>query len=274
MTIGERLEEARRRKGVSIREAADATKIRGDYLLAMEETRLEDIDLPRIYVRGFLKNYARFLRLDPEKILTDYEAHVSHREGSLHPDRPTMGTVAIEREDEEEHRPPSAATASGGPAGASRPAPIGSVAIEPDQEPGERPRPETLEAADNTLYIKIGVISGSVAVVALLLVFLVNLLRSPAAPEMDPQLLQPEATQTTPSNQLVLRASGDVTVIVDQTSDRSRLFQGTLNAGDAVSVDREGPVSIRFTDGEALVIERDGQTVRPGTSGPGRTVIQ
>ena len=31
-TIGERLEEARKKRGLSLREAAEATKIRGDYL--------------------------------------------------------------------------------------------------------------------------------------------------------------------------------------------------------------------------------------------------
>ena len=35
-TIGERLEDARKKKGISIREAADATKIRGDYLQKFE----------------------------------------------------------------------------------------------------------------------------------------------------------------------------------------------------------------------------------------------
>ena len=56
-TIGERLEEARKRKGVSIREAADATKIRGDYLQKFESNQF-DIGLTEIYVRGFLRNYA------------------------------------------------------------------------------------------------------------------------------------------------------------------------------------------------------------------------
>ena len=42
-TIGERLEEARKRKGISIREAAENTKIRGDYLQKFEANTF-DID--------------------------------------------------------------------------------------------------------------------------------------------------------------------------------------------------------------------------------------
>ncbi len=72
-TIGERLEEARKRKGISIREAAEATKIRGDYLHKFESNQF-DIKLPDIYIRGFLRIYASFLKLPPEKINADYLA--------------------------------------------------------------------------------------------------------------------------------------------------------------------------------------------------------
>lgn len=72
-TIGERLEEARKRKGISIREAAEATKVRGDYLHKFESNQF-DIKLPEIYVRGFLRIYANFLKLPAEKLVTDYLA--------------------------------------------------------------------------------------------------------------------------------------------------------------------------------------------------------
>lgn len=70
-TIGERLEEARKRKGISIREAAEATKIRGDYLHKFESNQF-DIKLPDIYIRGFLRIYSNFLKLPAEKIVADY----------------------------------------------------------------------------------------------------------------------------------------------------------------------------------------------------------
>jgi len=72
-TIGERLEEARKRKGISIREAAEGTKIRGDYLHKFENNQF-DIRLPEIYVRGFLRNYAVYLKLSGDKISNDYLA--------------------------------------------------------------------------------------------------------------------------------------------------------------------------------------------------------
>jgi cytoskeleton protein RodZ len=72
-TIGERLEEARKRKSVSLREAAEATKIRGDYLQKFESNQF-NIGLTDIYVRGFLRNYATFLGLPGERIVNDYES--------------------------------------------------------------------------------------------------------------------------------------------------------------------------------------------------------
>jgi transcriptional regulator with XRE-family HTH domain len=70
-SIGERLEEARKRKGISIREAAEATKIRGDYLHKFESNQF-DIKLPEIYVRGFIRTYANYLKVPADKIVSDY----------------------------------------------------------------------------------------------------------------------------------------------------------------------------------------------------------
>ena len=72
-TIGERLEEARKRKGISIREAAETTKIRGDYLQKFEANTF-DIDLPPLYIRGFVRTYARFLDLEPERLVSEVDA--------------------------------------------------------------------------------------------------------------------------------------------------------------------------------------------------------
>ena len=78
-TIGERLLEARQRRGVSIREAAESTKVRGDYLAAMENNQFDSIPLADVYRRGFLKIYARFMRLDSERVVNDYNALLAAR---------------------------------------------------------------------------------------------------------------------------------------------------------------------------------------------------
>src|SRR6185295_10270423 len=72
-TIGERLEEARKKKGISIREAAESTKIRGDFLQKFESNHF-DIGLTEIYTRGFLRTYSNYLKLPADRILNDYAA--------------------------------------------------------------------------------------------------------------------------------------------------------------------------------------------------------
>ena len=77
-TIGERLEEARKKKGISIREAAEATKIRGDYLQKFEGNHF-DIGISEIYTRGFLRNYAGFLKIPADRILNPPRCRLSSK---------------------------------------------------------------------------------------------------------------------------------------------------------------------------------------------------
>ena len=68
MPVGQKLEEARKRKGVSLREVSESTKIRGDYLSAIESGNYE-INLPEVYLRGFVRLYAKFLGLDQDAMV-------------------------------------------------------------------------------------------------------------------------------------------------------------------------------------------------------------
>src|SRR4051812_19963908 len=93
-TIGERLEEARKKKGISIREAAEATKIRGDYLQKFESNDF-DIGLTEIYTRGFLRSYAAFLKIASDRILNDYAALGRTEVRPRQPNREIYGKMDI-----------------------------------------------------------------------------------------------------------------------------------------------------------------------------------
>ena len=83
-TIGEKLEEARKRKGISIREAAETTKIRGDYLQKFEANSF-GLDLPSLYIRGFVRAYARYLDLDAERFVAEYDSTLAAEGRSRRP---------------------------------------------------------------------------------------------------------------------------------------------------------------------------------------------
>lgn len=57
--------------------AADETRIRQDYLMRMESDEFDF--LAPAYVRGFLKTYARFLRVDPDPLLQEFDSRFGGR---------------------------------------------------------------------------------------------------------------------------------------------------------------------------------------------------
>src|SRR5690349_17915476 len=73
--LAQRIRVAREKLGVSIEEAERATKIRRRYIEAIEAGDFDRLpDGPPS--RGFIKNYARYLGLDPDQSLNDFEAEV------------------------------------------------------------------------------------------------------------------------------------------------------------------------------------------------------
>lgn len=265
MTIGERLEEARKRKGISIREAAEATKIRGDFLLSMESNAF-DISLPEIYVRGFLRNYARYLKVDHEKILTDFEAL---RLGSAKPlgrrgeSRESLGRVEIPD-------PPLAAVpgvpAAPGPAPSS-PGPRSSGSLRSEDAR------EARQAEVERLYWRLGIIA-AVLVVSFVLIFaVVRAVRS--GPDIPPAPSGGAAAsaQTPVAATLTLVALADVGVVVEHAETRAEVFRGNLTRGDRESLPKSGPLIIKYTRGDALEVEYAGQRFTMGASGVGVTRI-
>ncbi len=75
MGLGQKLEDARNRKGISIREATESTKIRSDYLSSFEAGDF-NINLPEVYLRGFVRLYAHYLGLDHDAIVADLEVEL------------------------------------------------------------------------------------------------------------------------------------------------------------------------------------------------------
>ena len=71
--IGERLREARGRRGASIEDAEQATKIRARYLRALEDERF-DVLPGRTFTRTFLRSYAELLDLDARLLVEEYRA--------------------------------------------------------------------------------------------------------------------------------------------------------------------------------------------------------
>jgi cytoskeleton protein RodZ len=71
--LGERFRAAREARGLSLSDVSEQIRIRSLYLAAIEDENWDAIGAP-VYVRGFLRTYARFLGLDSEEAVAAFNA--------------------------------------------------------------------------------------------------------------------------------------------------------------------------------------------------------
>jgi cytoskeleton protein RodZ len=71
--LGTILQETREGRNLTLEDVAQVTRIRVRYLEALEEGRYDVLPTP-VHVRGFLRNYAIFLNLEPEPLILRYNA--------------------------------------------------------------------------------------------------------------------------------------------------------------------------------------------------------
>jgi cytoskeleton protein RodZ len=276
-SIGERLEETRKRKGISLREAAEATKIRSDYLGNIEQNQF-DFELPEIYKRGFLKNYARYLKLDPENILSEYSAQ---KQGQGRPGKKAgselFGSMEL-KETSAAHADQQGGEPSYGRISANRPATDTQTEAHAEDEADE---------GDKIFYIKAGLMAvGTLALVFVVFGLIKAILSSGNDAQIEPTQVseapaitetveeaEPSTPEATVEDSITLIASGNVYVLVKQRNDQQELFRKTMSAGETVSLSKSGPVDILFTAGENIVIDHAGERLRPSSSGTAKISI-
>ncbi len=69
--FGEMLRKAREKKGVSLAQVEEITRIRQKFLRALEEGERDSLP-EEVYVRAFLRSYARYLDLNPDEVIGLY----------------------------------------------------------------------------------------------------------------------------------------------------------------------------------------------------------
>lgn len=233
-TIGERLEEARKRKGISIREAAETTKIRGDYLQKFEANSF-GIDLPPLYIRGFLRSYARFLELDPERIVSDFNSTVTNEgKPARRESREVYGRVDF-----------------------------GETA-RPGSESGEPVPAGNRAAQDQAVMLKFLLLGGGALIAILVIVLLVRVLFSPS-PSKPTAAPQPSAAQVE-GNQarehtLTLIARAPVRVKVTRLSDNQVLLPGLtpMAPAETKTIRYNSKLKVTVDDPTKLIIEINGK---------------
>jgi transcriptional regulator with XRE-family HTH domain len=260
--IGERLEEARKSKGISIREAAEATKVRGDYLHKFESNQF-DINLPEIYVRGFLRNYATYLGLSAEKVVNDYNAL-----GHGKPEPKTMNREIYGRMD---------ITVGNGPRD-NAPEPNDGESGDEEHETAEEnpatftPQSSSLPSLDKPLIIRGLLALGGLVVVILLIVLTVKALtgdEEETAPTTETTAVAPAA-----GNDVIIHALDTVRIkVVDEVSGEE-LFQGSISRGGSRAFPKTDSMLLTADPIENVEVEINGTRHPTGLTGRDRIRIQ
>src|SRR5690242_14918033 len=236
-TIGERLEEACKKKGISIREAAEATKIRGDYLQKFE-SNLFDIGLTEIYTRGFLRTYSNFLKVPSDRILNDYAALGRGEVRPRQPSREIYGRMDISvatADNAERNAPPPEETAT-------EPSPA-------NRSPQRARTGSSLPSGPDPALIFQYVKWGSIVIIVLLAVLILKSIfgggKSPATSAANTKTAVTAAPRTP---MLGLIALGPVQITVRRQnpdlSDGEMIYSGAMAAGEKHFVPRPGALYI------------------------------
>jgi cytoskeletal protein RodZ len=248
--IGDRLAEARKRLGIALREASEATKIRTDYLQAMENGTF-DFSLPEVYKRGFLKIYANYLKLDADKLANEYSSLAA---GGSRGDRENLGRV----------------DAPGG---------LGSAGAVP-REREQSGDYDNSRAQDQAAMVRLIVYVGGAAVLIVLMILgFKHLLDSstgadessktanatlssntstastPApVPAPAPTLVAPPVPTT---NKFNFSASGDIASLVITDDAGHQLFSGPFKKGNQLPLTVKSRVAINVSQVQYLSIQKN-----------------
>jgi transcriptional regulator with XRE-family HTH domain len=86
-SLGQEFKKERERKGISLRDIAEATKINLRFLSALEEDQYELLP-GRFFTRGIVRSYAKYLGLDENAALSQLEGGDQPRETEKEPEHP------------------------------------------------------------------------------------------------------------------------------------------------------------------------------------------
>jgi Uncharacterized protein conserved in bacteria len=84
-SLGERLKRGREEKNISLDDVVQATKINKSTLTAIENDQSEFLP-PTVFIRGFIRNYARYVGLDERELLDLYNGSCASKKAHITPE--------------------------------------------------------------------------------------------------------------------------------------------------------------------------------------------
>jgi hypothetical protein len=285
--IGPALRRARLLRNKSIEEASRETRIRAEYLQAMERERFDDL-LGDVYVRGFLRTYSSYLGLDAEKVVAIYAGtsvvvggSPRHAAGQTAPPTPPAfgtgdgvegggrpgATGAHEPADPDDGGDPfdgeravlvsTVATERAGPGGRERVAARGAVATENPFRPSTAP--PTFRRRRLNWPVMLGV---AFAVLVILATAGLFSRAKTVPPQANGGFLPPAGEQ---GSGVTLSVEGTIDVRMTVQEDGQVVYHSVLRAGEGESFKGESTIEITLGRGASAHLVVNGHDL--GTPG-------
>ncbi len=74
-TVAEQLRHAREQQNLDVYQVAEITKIKTEHVRALEEADYQSFSAP-VYIRGFVRTYAKALKMDVPQLISDLDAEL------------------------------------------------------------------------------------------------------------------------------------------------------------------------------------------------------
>ena len=258
--IGPALRRARLLRNKSIEEASRETRIRAEYLQAMERERFDDL-LGEVYARGFLRTYAGYLGLDADKVIAVYTGGSGAVGLQTRPwpgePQPT-GTADAPSAD---RTGPPVEVAVTGPAAPTRPA---RDARRGPFRGGNPFRPSTSPPTFRRRRLNWPVMIGVAFTVLIILATAGLFSRAKTVPPQAGGAVLPPAGEAGAGVTLAVEGTVDVRMTV--AADGQVVYQRTLRAGEGASFHGEATISITLGRGASANLTVNGHDLgSPGS---------
>ena len=231
-TVGEFLRAERVKKGLSIKDVESSISIRALYLTAIEEGNYAIIP-GEVYLKGFIRNYATFLGLDPQAVMEIY------RQGKS----PVADTAPLPEKTEEK---PAQASSGGGSlikwvsvvivlAGIAAGLTWWSAGSQKSE-----PTPPQASVTEQQTAPK----------------------QSPPAPATPPAALPgQQPTQPAPAAKVVVTAKFTAQCWTQITADGKEIYEGIPKSGDSLTWEAANRITAKFGNAGAVELVYNGKAV-------------
>ncbi|HAW59937.1 MAG TPA: hypothetical protein DCW86_00495 [Actinobacteria bacterium] len=242
-SVGETLSVSRRRLGKSIQDVEEATKIRARYIQALEDEEFQILP-DDFYVKAFIRTYCRFLDIDSEPLIREYE----YRYKAIPQKVETRTPLLIDLKSQRRRPLPILILAGllilGGLFiwGSFR----GKVIVSPERMEAERFQ-EEIEMEETETTLEDTAQPGP-----------------EIAPPRAPKIITPSLQEFTIRVKVIDERGCWLRVLVDDV----KVYEGTLAVGESKEWRAERSIFIRAGNARGIEVERDGEYLGPlGESG-------